>query len=95
VPAGLGIVGTDIGCVAADDHPRVEPEAEGVDNGLDEDGAGVPRHEGVAEPLMSTSLPRLGDAEFGVATALDSSGEGTRVSSRRRSRTLRGIRQTS
>lgn len=83
--ACLGVIATGIGCVAADDHPRVGPEAEGVGNGLGKDGVEVPRHKVVAEPLMSTSLPKLGDPAFGVTTALDSGGVGTRVSSRRKS----------
>jgi hypothetical protein len=63
---------------------------------LDKDGVELLRHdEAAAEPLISTSLPKLGGAALGDAKVLDNSGVGMRVSRRRKSRTLHIISKAS
>ena len=85
----LDAVVAGVGRVTADDHPRVGPGPGAAADDLEKDGIKPPRHDGAtAEPLISTSLPKLGGAAFADVMVLDNNGVGMRVSRCRKSRTL-------
>ena len=85
----LDAVAAGVGRVTADDHARVGLGPRAAADNLEKDGIEPPRYdEATAEPLMSTSLPRLGGAAFADVTVLDNNGVGMRLSRRWKSRTL-------